>query len=409
MKALMLSTAVAKLSTKDVKMAFQETKNGISSYMTNVFDSKGDMSQEFDDFTKFGSKLEPMSGVSIREKDFENVIFLLKKLNIRAMINAMGPMDKKSFDERKNGLFPDAIKDYGCHCLPNQGNVGIGAPVDELDRVCFEYRKCRSCLEYDGCKINELLYGWQVSKNKGKKEIFCSNSNDKCQQNLCHCENHVVEKLISNANFYNPLFSKKNGFDRSRHCGKFAVPVKGLTTEKISTTTTPSTSATTTIALTFSITEATTSDETSNFQKTSHLARTSRTEYIEKNLDEYEAEEMYIESISKNAYAKLLEAQYPTDSLLQTTETMTTITDQNLVNKEPLEKITGLDMSIKIAVKMVAPPVVLKLAKQAVRMSYIVKKEPASPKCCGEYPHVEVYNPERRKCCDGFIRSIGSC
>ena len=108
--------------------------------------------------------------------------------------------------------------------------------------------------------------------------------------------------------------------------------MKGLTTEKISTTTTPSTSATTTIALTFSITEATTSDETSNFQKTSHLARTSRTEYIEKNLDEYEAEEMYIESISKNAYAKLLEAQYPTDSLLQTTETMTTITDQNLVN-----------------------------------------------------------------------------
>ena len=42
--------------------------------MTNVFDSKGDMSQEFDDFTKFGSKLEPMSGVSIREKDFENVL-----------------------------------------------------------------------------------------------------------------------------------------------------------------------------------------------------------------------------------------------------------------------------------------------------------------------------------------------
>ena len=33
MKALMLSTAVAKLSTKDVKMAFQETKNGISRYI----------------------------------------------------------------------------------------------------------------------------------------------------------------------------------------------------------------------------------------------------------------------------------------------------------------------------------------------------------------------------------------
>ncbi|CAG5109936.1 Oidioi.mRNA.OKI2018_I69.chr2.g4404.t1.cds [Oikopleura dioica] len=34
---------------------------------------------------------------------------------------------------------------------------------------------------------------------------------------------------------------------------------------------------------------------------------------------------------------------------------------------------------------------------------------PSEPKCCGDYPNMKLYNPDRRKCCDGRIRSLGSC
>ena len=94
--------------------------------MTNI--PMTEMSEEFDEYTKFGAKLEPTADGSvskIREKMFPDVFHLFKKLNIRAIFNAFGPLEGASgFDESAHGLFADAIKGYGCWCLPNQGIAG---------------------------------------------------------------------------------------------------------------------------------------------------------------------------------------------------------------------------------------------------------------------------------------------
>lgn len=87
MKAFLIGVTAAKLTSKDVRNSFQDTKHGISSYMTDVFDSQGDMSKDFDEFTRYGSMLEPGgSNGKIKEKLYPEVIKLFKKLNIRALL-----------------------------------------------------------------------------------------------------------------------------------------------------------------------------------------------------------------------------------------------------------------------------------------------------------------------------------
>jgi len=102
-----------------------------------------EMSEEFDEYTKFGAKLEPTADGSvskIRDKMFPEVFHLFKKLNIRAIFNAFGPLEGASgYDEGAHGLFADAIKGYGCWCLPNQGVAGQdGIPIwNGLSRTGF--------------------------------------------------------------------------------------------------------------------------------------------------------------------------------------------------------------------------------------------------------------------------------
>ena len=38
------------------------------------------------------------------------------------------------------------------------------------------------------------------------------------------------------------------------------------------------------------------------------------------------------------------------------------------------------------------------------------KPTPVQKKCCGDYPNMKVYSPDRQTCCaDGRLRSYGSC
>lgn len=181
--------------------------------MTAVFDNQGDMTNDFDDFTRYGAKLEPMGNgdvSKIREKLYPDILKLFKKLNIRALFNELGPMDTTVFNERHYGLFADAIKDYGCWCLPNQGMEGNGAPIDDIDRICHEFNTCNTCLEYDSCNVQETVYEWQIVKEEGTKNIFCTDANRSCQRNLCQCEVNLVQQIMDIAHTYNPVYSHAN-------------------------------------------------------------------------------------------------------------------------------------------------------------------------------------------------------
>jgi len=413
---MLAGLAESKISSKDIRNAFQKTKQGISRYMTDVFDNRGDMTSDFDDFTRYGSKLEPMGngGVSkIREKLYPDVLKLFKKLNIRALFNEMGPMEDTVFNEGHYGLFADAIKDYGCWCLPNQGLEGHGAPVDDIDRICHEFNTCLTCLEYDSCNVEETVYEWQIVKDdkSAKKNIFCSDSSRSCHRNLCHCEVNLAQQIMDIAHTYNPVYAHANGFDRTKHCGKHALPL--FTTTVATTTTTTSTTTTTT----------STTTTTTTLVRTSAM-RTS----IDFLVDEYEAEDDDTRGISVDALEKILVADYPEDPLLSTgfpafdiIETTKTTTAQTTTTTEMNELPSKINFQTNlnaypvrsIPVRLEAP-VMLKSAKSgyAPKLPYVrslVNIKPSPPQCCGDYPNVHIFNPDRRKCCDGMIRSIGSC
>ena len=89
----------------------------------------------------------------IKKSNIE-VIDLLKKLNIRSMINFYDNV-VDSYDELDNGLYAESLTEYGCWCLPQQHMSGIGHPMDELDQACFEFQTCLTCLRYDQCR-NEV-------------------------------------------------------------------------------------------------------------------------------------------------------------------------------------------------------------------------------------------------------------
>ena len=167
------------------------------------------------------------------------------------------------------------------------------------------------------------------------------------------------------------------------------------------TTTTPTTTTTTTIPTTTTMETETASTWRSNWPRTNHRIGFQSELATEQNIfsseDEYEAETDEDQPvISEDALVKILVADYPEDPLLSThyptfTETTTPETVQKYVLPVRLASLP---------VKLEAP-VMLKSAFQP--------RKPPTPKCCGDYPNVHIFNPERRKCCDGVLRSIGSC
>lgn len=444
MKAFLIGVTAAKLTSKDVRNSFQDTKHGISSYMTDVFDSQGDMSKDFDEFTRYGSMLEPGgSNGKIKEKLYPEVIKLFKKLNIRAVINGMGPMDQTIFDEGRYGLFADAMKDYGCWCLPNQGALdNHGAPIDELDRICHEFNTCRTCLEYDQCKLDETTYGWQVVEKKKNKNIYCTDKSGSCGRNLCECEVHMIQQLLDNAHLYNPIYAHANGFDRSLHCGKHAVPVISSevetttyfeTTTEQPTTDQPTTELKTTEAVTTTATttiaeEKTTTEISTTSATTSKMPQVIRTEsargkmqddlnrlddLVKVDEDDFEVEENNNSKLNGGTFEKILVADYPSDPLVQPGATQNwqkteKLTDQGLP-EEPIKIDTPINHRRQLPVKLVAPVMLKSAVQKQKNFAPKIFQEPSKPQCCGEYPHVSIFNPDRRKCCHGVIRSFGSC
>lgn len=350
-------------------------------------------------------------------------------------------MDQTIFDEGRYGLFADAMKDYGCWCLPNQGALdNHGAPIDELDRICHEFNTCRTCLEYDQCKLDETTYGWQVVEKK--KNIYCTDKSGSCGRNLCECEVHMIQQLLDNAHLYNPIYAHANGFDRSLHCGKHAVPVISSevetttyfeTTTEQPTTDQPTTELKTTEAVTTTATttiaeEKTTTEISTTSATTSKMPQVIRTEsargkmqddldrlddLVKVDEDDFEVEENNNSKLNGGTFEKILVADYPSDPLVQPGATQNwqkteKLTDQGLP-EEPIKIDTPINHRRQLPVKLVAPVMLKSAVQKQKNFAPKIFQEPSKPQCCGEYPHVSIFNPDRRKCCHGVIRSFGSC
>lgn len=122
---------------------------------------------------------------------------------------------------------------YGCYCLPAGGmplSGGFGEPVDLLDRICFNRKRCISCLEINfpnaDCDPETVRYRYEekVDEN-GEVDARCSNKKGTCQRQTCECDLRLAREirglLKNNSEEYkisHNLF--KGDFDRELYCQK---------------------------------------------------------------------------------------------------------------------------------------------------------------------------------------------
>ena len=86
--------------------------------------------------------------------------------------------------------------------------ITTGEPVDDLDKLCKEYRDCLRCAMKDnqdafksgGCEASATGYKWQNALNSAQQNgaadgEICSyftdqknNKNNKCRQAICECD-----------------------------------------------------------------------------------------------------------------------------------------------------------------------------------------------------------------------------
>ena len=130
---------------------------------------------------------------------------------------------------------------YGCYCLPAGGmplSGGYGEPVDALDRICFNRKRCISCLEInfpdnDNCDPESVRYRYEekVDEN-GNIDARCTNKKGSCQRQTCECDLRLareIRALLKNENgdgdsaddLYNLAHNLfKGNFDREAFCQK---------------------------------------------------------------------------------------------------------------------------------------------------------------------------------------------
>ena len=64
---------------------------------------------------------------------------------------------------------------------------GMGAPVDELDKVCKGYKECLKCARRqhgDQCIGEFTAYKFAIRKNR----VVCRNPEGTCERDLCECD-----------------------------------------------------------------------------------------------------------------------------------------------------------------------------------------------------------------------------
>lgn len=122
---------------------------------------------------------------------------------------------------------------YGCYCLPAGGTPlsgGYGEPVDNLDRICFNRKRCINCLEIEkpneDCDPETIKYKFRTKITRsGEKTAVCTNTDNTCAKFTCECDLRLAKEiralLMENIANYNLRFNVFKGkFDRDISCVK---------------------------------------------------------------------------------------------------------------------------------------------------------------------------------------------
>jgi len=137
------------------------------------------------------------------------------------------------FLQNTNLTFEDF--NYGCHCdlVNSPGMLGIGKPVDEIDRACFSHGQCYKCLksEYENdaeegeCDGNLTGYRAELFKDEATDEpwMTCGNKPGTCRYNICQCDKALAESLAArigtySSNYHNNPFLLLGDFEKEKDC-----------------------------------------------------------------------------------------------------------------------------------------------------------------------------------------------
>ena len=124
----LLATSVASIELKDVRQAVRDTEEHIRVYNNQIVsDSVIKQRTTESELDRFTGEIIKLRKKNLPRKDdsYGEAISLFKKFNLRSMINFID-VDNGSYDHEANGPFAEAIANYGCWCLPNQGQEGKG-------------------------------------------------------------------------------------------------------------------------------------------------------------------------------------------------------------------------------------------------------------------------------------------
>lgn len=136
---------------------------------------------------------------------------------------------KKMFSEFFTHEELTKVYGYGCYCLnlgdtPLSGNSNYGGvPVDETDRMCFDWTKCNRCAKIDfkdqDCSAETTKYKFGVDGD----EIICKDPEGSCGNSLCKCDREAVTNLKTLIPTLNDSFLAHKGFNTEQECKKKGV------------------------------------------------------------------------------------------------------------------------------------------------------------------------------------------
>jgi len=111
------------------------------------------------------------------------------------------------FDEKK-------MWNYGCHCLilgdRPMSDMGSGAPADDLDKVCQEYKNCQKCAreQHGETCIGEFIrYKMRIESGVEPK---CNSKADTCERHLCECDKAFAQAHANKRGFFNNAYNRFN-------------------------------------------------------------------------------------------------------------------------------------------------------------------------------------------------------
>ena len=105
--------------------------------------------------------------------------------------------------------------DYGCHCIllgdRPLSELGVGAPVDALDRVCKKWKMCQKCTrdrQGDHCIGEAVRYDYTWKKKAGVFDLT-GNAPGSCERDLAECDHAFVLDMLTHSHVHSDSF---NGF-----------------------------------------------------------------------------------------------------------------------------------------------------------------------------------------------------